>query len=237
MTTLNDSASSRRQFLLGGSALLAGAVLLGSDLVAAPGGLAALAAAPGPRVPVAYIEGSQGRSVADVLVAGARALPVASVRGPGSIGGNAAVLTVHGFASPGHATNSAFAGVLVDALIQSPAHRSETIPYFAFTSRNGAGAMPSSPTRLRMAAVRGERVGLRVTTLDAGAVGSSTSRTSHVVFGSNRSGHVATVRPGVYLLGLQDGLWTRPVSLPAAGDAAWAGMPSVVVVVEAEAAS
>lgn len=228
---MSDQTSNRRQFLLASSAAVAGAVLLGSDFNSAPGGLATLAAAKGPRVPVAYIEGSEGAgSVADVLAARPRAVPAASLRGKATLSGKRAILAVHGFASPVHAANSPFASVFVDALIQSPAHRADTLPFYAFTFRAG-GSINSSTTRLRLASGRGERVGVRVTTTGA------STRTAHAVFGSARAGHVATVRPGIYLLGLQDGMFTRPVTLPAAGDAAWSELPSVVVVVEAEAAS
>jgi hypothetical protein len=224
---LHTPTSSRRQFLLTGSAVAA-AVMLAGDMVAESTGLQLLADAPGPRIPVGYVEGSAGAtSLAAALQGGAsRAVPAADLRGGAELSGAGALLTMQGFA--GTATPSAYRHLLVDTIVPSPARRNETIPFFAFTYR-GEGNSHSAPTKLRVAAGSGLRAGVRLQSADqSGAASSATT-----VFSSRAGRGLPVLQPGVYLLGLQAGAWSSATALPPAESDAWAGLSSMVLVVEA----
>lgn len=229
------TASSRRQFLLAGSAALTGAFLLGSDLVAAPSGLQRLADSPGARVPIAYVEGSaSSSSLAQALSSGnARAVPAAGLRSSGSLLGSGFRATVHGFAAAAHSQRAAaFSSVLVDALVPLPAPQADPIPFYAFTFRRDPVVSVSGPAALRVAAADGLRMGVRVNALDD----SGTDAPATAVFTSGRERHLPTLCPGVYLLGLQQGMFAQATALPALDDAGWASLPAVVLVVEADPA-
>ncbi|MDO8389320.1 MAG: hypothetical protein Q7V57_02445 [Actinomycetota bacterium] len=228
-------SSSRRQFLLAGSAALTGALLLGSDLVAAPSGLQRLADSPGARVPIAYVESSAGSSsLAQALAGGGgRAVPAAGLRGSSSLAGSGFRASVHGFAAAAHGERaSAFRSVLVDALVPLSARQADPIPYYAFTFRRDPAVSVSGTTRVRVAAADGLRMGLLVNALADGVAAAPAA----AVFTSGRERHLPTLCPGVYLLGLQQGMFARATELPALDEAAWATLPSVVLVVEADLA-
>jgi hypothetical protein len=224
---LHTPTSSRRQFLLTGSAVAA-AVMLAGDMVAESTGLQLLADAPGPRIPVGYVEGSAGAtSLAAALQGGAsRAVPAADLRGGAELSGAGALLTMQGFA--GTATPSAYRHVLVDTIVPSPARRNETIPFFAFTYR-GQGSAQSAPAKLRVAAGSGLRAGVRLES----AAESAASSSATTVFSSRAGRGLPVLQPGVYLLGMQPGSWARATQLPAADSSEWAALHSVVLVVEA----
>jgi hypothetical protein len=83
---------------------------------------------------------------------------------------------------------------------------------------------------MRLAASTGPRVGVKLTAQTAGAA--STAVTSTAVLGTGRG--LSTFQPGVYLLGLEQGMWAGATSLPAIDDHAWFSLPSVVMVIEDE---
>ena len=235
---MNDPASppasvapSRRQFLLAASGTAAGALLLGGDLFSAPSGLQLLADSTGLRVPVAYVEGSSGATSLAAALSGAsrRALPAAGLRAAESLVGRPARLTVQGFASGRHGQRDfGQATVLLDAHVPSPANHGQTIPFYAFTFRRDPVVSQSTPSRLHLVRGLALRVGFRlVATQGASAT---------TVFTSRPQRALPTLQPGVYLLGLQQGMWAGATKLPAVDDAAWAALPSLVVVVEAEVA-
>lgn len=218
---------SRRQFLLAGSAVTA-AVMLAGDMVAAPTGLQLLADSSGPRIPVAYVEGSAGAPSLEAALQGGASLavPASELRGGGELAGADALLSVRGFAGPVDA--SMYRHVLVDTIVASPARRNETIPFYAFTFR-GQGNSRSAPTSLRVAAGSGLRAGVRLEA--AAASGGSSSATA--VFSSRAGRGLPVLLPGVYLLGLRPGQWSSATRLPAAGSNEWTALQSVVLVVEA----
>lgn len=220
--------ASRRQFLLAGSAAVAGALLLGGDLVGSPSGLQLLASGDGPRIPVAFLEGSAGAlSLAAALAGSPRALPAAGIRAAESLASSAARVSVMGFASDAFAQhNSSYAKVLLDAHLPSPAKLDQTIPFYAFTYRRDPAVSQSATSHLHVASGRALRFGLR---LDA-SVGTEAAATT--VFTSRPQRGLPTLQPGVYLLGLLQGMWSGATSVPALGDPAWASLPSLVVVVE-----
>jgi len=222
---------SRRQFLLAGSAVTA-AVMLAGDMVGEPTGLQLLADSPGPRIPVAYVEGSAGASSLEAALQGgaARAVPASELRGGGELAGAGVLFTMGGFAGPTAAAAASYRHVLVDTIVASPARRSETIPFYAFTFR-GLGNSQSAPNALRVAAGSGLRAGIRLES--AGSGGGSSSATT--VFSSRAGRGLPVLLPGVYLLGLQPGMWSTATQLPAAGASEWAALQSVVLVVEAAA--
>jgi hypothetical protein len=232
-TTPVAATASRRQFLLAGSAAVAGAFLLGGDVLSAPSGLQLMADGAGPRIPVAYIDGSAGAtSLSAALVGPRRAVPAAGLRTEHSLAGRPARVSVRGFASALHGQrDSGYAKVLLDAHVASPARRDETLPVYAFTFRRDPVVSLTSPSQLRIASSGSLRVGFR---LDA-AAGSSTSAAT-TVFTSRAQRGLPTLQPGVYLLGLQQGMWGGATTLPAADDSAWAGLPALVLVVEEAAA-
>lgn len=228
-------SSSRRQFLFTGTAAVAGALLLGGDLMGSPAGLQLLADGAGPRIPVAYLAGSAGSaSLAAALAAGAnRAVPAAGLRGDG-LAGRAGRLSVRGFSSAQVASaQSAYGKVLLDALVPSPTHRDQVIPFYALTFRRDPAVAHSSATRLRIASAKGLRVGFRVEATS----GSAVAQPATTVFTSRPQRGLPTLLPGVYLLGLHAGMWSQAATVPAADDSAWARLPSIVLVVEAELAS
>lgn len=234
---MNELAASlptatRRQFLLAGSAAAAGALLLGGDVFSGPSGLERLAKIGGPRIPVAFIEGSAGAtSLAAALVgASRRAVPAEGMRAAVSLAGRAAQLSVLGFASSRHGLRDfGQATVWLDALVPSPSDLSQTIPFYAFTFRRDPSVSTSVPSRMHVASGDALRVGLQLVTTSAGEGSAST------VFTSRPQRSLPTLQPGIYLLGLEQDMWSRPTSLPAIDDEGWTGLPSLVVMVEAEA--
>ena len=220
----------RRQFLLASSAAAAGALLFRGDLVTSPTGLQLLAASLGPRIPVAYIEGSAGSSsLAAALGGPRRVVPAAGVRAADSLAGRAGRVSVRGFASSTYAQQSpAFSKVLLDAHVPSPTHLDQTIPFYAFTFRRDPAVSLSSASRLRITKGRGLRVGFRLEAPDSASTQAATT-----VFTSRPQRELPTLQPGVYLLGLQQGMFDSASTLPAIDDSAWATLPSLVLVVEA----
>ena len=220
--------ASRRQFLLAGSAAVAGALLLGGDLVGSPSGLQLLAASDGPRIPVAYLEGSAGALSLAAALAGSRwAIPAAGMRAAESLASHAARVSVMGFASDAFARhNASYTKVLLDAHLPSSAQLDQTIPFYAFTYRRDPAVSQSATSHLHVASGRALRFGFR---LDA-PVGAEAAATT--VFTSRPQRGLPTLQPGVYLLGLLQGMWSGATSVPALGDPAWASLPSLVIVVE-----
>lgn len=220
-STSNPSAS-RRQFLLAGSAAVAGAVLLRGDLVSSPTGLELLAGTDGPRISVGFIEGSAGAgSLVTALNGPRRIVPAAGMRDSKTLAGKSGRVWIRGFASAAHA--DAASAVTLDAHIPSPSQRDQTIPFYAFTHRRSPQVSTSSASRLHIASGRGLRIGFR---LESGSQAATT------VFTSRPQRALPTLQPGVYLLGLQQGQWGSASTLPAIDDAAWAGLQSLVLVVE-----
>ena len=222
----SNPSASRRQFLLAGSAAVAGAVLLRGDLVSSPTGLELLAAGDGPRISVGYIEGSAGASSLAAALGGTRRIvPAAGMRGSSALVGKPGRMWVRGFASTGHA--DAASAVTLDAHIPSPSQRGETIPFYAFTHRRNPQPSTSAASRVQIASGRDLRIGFR---LDA-TVGAATQGATTVFTSRPKSG-LPTLQPGVYLLGLQQGQWASAATLPPLDDSAWAGLQSLVLVVE-----
>jgi hypothetical protein len=237
--------SSRRQFLLAGSVAAGAALFLGGDMLKLPSGLETLADAPGLRIPVAFVEGSgTATSLAAALAGGgARAIPAAGLRSA-SAAIHAATVSVQGFASAVHASrDGAYRHVLVDALVPSPVRAGETLPYYAWTFRRDPAVSQSSVTRMRLAPASGLRVGVSLDAVRgavadgsnvAGGSASTAAAPSTVVFSGRPRRDLPTFQSGVYLLGLEQGMWSRPVTLPALDSPAWESLPSVVMVVEPE---
>lgn len=229
MTTsasIDRSGPNRRQFLLGGSAAVAAALLLSREVAPDPSGLQLLADSEGPRIPIAYLEGSDGAaSLAAALSLGAMtAVPAIGLAGSDLPAGHA---TVRGFADPSHAALG-FDAVLLDGLVPSPGQRRETLPFYAFTHRSGVASHSAGTGRLHLR--RDERlpVGFRMATTSAGVAVAATH-----VFTRRPSRQLPTLRPGVYLLGLEPAMFASPLTVPPAGAAAWAALPSVVLAVGA----
>lgn len=235
-TTQAPAGSSRRQFLLAGSAAVAGAMLLGGDLLSTPSGLELMAGDTGPRIPVAYVEGSAGAGSLPVALAGSRrALPAAGMRPAQANATAASRVSVLGFAAAAHAQReSGFAKVLLDAHVPSPARRDETLPVYAFTYRRDPAVSVSMPAKMLVASGRSLRIGFRMEAAQ-GVAGAESSAATTVFTSSARRG-LPTLQAGVYLLGLRAGMWSSATTLPAADDPAWAELPSLVLLVE-EAAS
>lgn len=228
--------SSRRQFLLAGSAAVAGAVLLGGDLLSAPSGLELMADGKGPRIPVAYVDASAGAGSLSAALSGSRrALPAAGMRTTRPLATADSRVSVLGFAVAAHAQReSGFAKVLLDAHVPSPARRDETLPIYAFTFRRDPAVSVSVPARMQVPAGRSLRMGFRMEAAQGAADAESSAATT--VFTSHPRRGLPTLQAGVYLLGLQPGMWSSATTLPAAGDTAWEQLPSLVLLVE-EAAS
>ena len=223
----------RRQLLLAGSAAAVGALMLGGDVFTGPSGLERLANDAGPRIPVAFVEGSAGVASLAEALGGAvrRALPAAGMRAGEALAGRAAQLSVLGFASGRHGrADFGHATVLLDALVPSPSDHSRTIPFYSFTFRRDPAISQSTPSRTYVVPGDALRVGLRLLTTPA------TGGSASAVFTSRPQRSMPTFRPGIYLLGLEPGMWADATDLPALDDPAWARLPSLVVAVEAEAA-
>lgn len=222
-----STGASRRSVILAGTALVAGAALFRGDLGAGNGGLAALASSSGPRVGVGYVEGSAGVTSLSALIGrgGARVLPAHTLQ-PGGLSNTAATVLVHGF-SPGTAADAgcSYERVLVDAHIASPDRHSPdaTIPFYAWTFRRSPVVSASGRSRFVISASRGLRVGFSV---DSG-------RTATTVFTSGSERNLPKLQTGIYLLGLDEGAWSTPRSLPALADPAWTELASMVVSVDA----
>ncbi len=236
--TRNDSPggpmTSRRRFILGGSALLGGALLFRGEFAAGHSGLAAMASSGGPRLGVGYVEGSAGApSLAALLAAGGgRVVPARSL-GEGDLRDVAAAITVHGF-GPGVTCDGGcrFERVLVDAHMASPdpASAHATVPYYAWTYRR-APAMLAQPSRFVVGAASGHRVGFSV---DAASTPSAAAPASTVFTSAGRAAEsLPTLQRGIYLLGLDQGAWESRTSLPDGDDPAWSGLASIVVSVDA----
>ncbi len=234
--------TTRRSFLIGGSAVVS-AVLLAGDFVPGPSGLDNMAAAAGPRISVGYVEGSAGAVSLSSLVASGRTrvVPAAGMRsGSADLAGKPVNLMISGF-TPGLAASSSspFSTVFLDAHIPStdPLHAGTTVPFYAWTFRRDPAPMSAAPTRFRVGSGRGPRVGF---SLDAAPDASSSAapRTpATAVFTSGRQRGLVKLQPGIYLLGLSPGAWLTPRALPSIGDPAWVDLASMVVSVEAAPAA
>ncbi len=223
------STTSRRQFLVASGAAVAAAALLGSDVMPFPSGLDLLADASGPRIPVGFIPGSAGATslAAAMAAGGVRAVSALGARVEVDAAGPT-TMSVHGFAGDPPAVRDRYSQVLADALIPSPAVRDQTIPYYAWTYRGGPAASQSARTRMVVTGADGPRLGLSIAT----ASELSQAQAATAVFGTRRRGDLATFQPGVYLLGLVEGMWSGATSLPSLDDPAWADLPSLVMVLE-----
>ena len=225
----SQPTTSRRQFLLAAAAAAAGTVLLGGDLVM-PDGLQILADTRGLRIPVGFIEGSAGLTSLAAALAGtaSRVVPAVGSRAAQSLAGQAARVSLLGLASPRHTNFDAGTdAVLLDAHFPSPIARDQTIAFFAYTHRLQPLWSQSTPSRVHLVEGRGLRVGFRITTTGAAPTMAST------VLSSRPHASLPTMQPGVYLFGLREGMWATPITVPAVDDSSWAGLPSIVVVVEA----
>jgi hypothetical protein len=234
-SALSPKTSSRRTFILAGSAVVAGATLLRREFPASNGGLAALAASSGPRIGVGYIEDSAGATSFQSMLAAGRARVVpASTLESGDLNNKPAALTVHGF-GPGTSCDGtcAYDSVLVDAHIPSPDPLSAqaTIPFYAWTFRRSP-AMASGRSRFVVGASSGLRVGFVVNT--GSGVAASAAPASTAVFTSGRFNvnGLPQLRRGIYLLGLNEGAWSDAVSLPEIDDPKWGELASIVVSVD-----
>lgn len=219
------ATASRRTVLLAGAAVVTGSVLLRNELGLGNGGLTAMAALPGPRISVGYIQGSSGAdSLATALAGGSgQVVPASSLR-PAGLGNQPATLVVHGF-TPGAATDasSPYSSVLVDAHIPSPDRFSEdaTIPFYAWTFRRAPAPMASGRSRFVIAPSRGLRVGF--------SVAANAAPPSTVVFTSGSEGRLPKLQPGVYVLGMEPDVWRSARRVPAFGDGSWSDLVSMVV--------
>jgi hypothetical protein len=226
---------SRRGLLVGGSALI-GALVLGSDLTPAPDGLQKLLSSGAPRIPIAFLEGSEAMtSLAAALSAGAvRAVPASAIAPASALAGEAVRMTVHGFTPGLGGQDTPFDSVYLDSLIPAPdaAHAGTTIPFYAWTYRR-TPASSTGRSRFVIGSERGLRVGLSLSTLPAAAAANDARREAISVFTSGRDRDLPKLRPGVYLLGLDDGLWHDRRTVPAIDDPAWSGLGSMVLTVEA----
>jgi hypothetical protein len=234
-TAISSKTSSRRTFILAGSAVVAGATLLRKEFPQSNGGLSALAASSGPRISVGYIEDSAAASSFQSMLAagGARVLP-ASTAGFDDLNNKAVALSVHGF-GPGIVCDGtcSYDSVFVDAHIPSPDPLSAqaTIPFYAWTFRRSP-AMASGRSRFVVGASRGLRVGFSI---DAGLGGQAPATSATTVFTSGRfnvSG-LPQLRRGIYLLGINEGAWSEAASLPEIDDPKWGELASIVVSVDA----
>lgn len=226
---VTSNTSSRRSFILGASAVVAGATVLRSNLGLTNGGLSKLATANGSRIGVGYIEGSADLASLDELLAAgdARVVPAAGM-GRGDVSNQAVAVTVHGF-TPGTACDGScpYDNVLVDAHIASPDLYGDqaTIPFYAWTFRRSP-SMASGRSRFVVGAAPGLRVGFSI---GAGVVSAAST-----VFTSGRgSSGLPQLRRGIYLLGLNGGAWGEATPLPGSADEKWAKMTSIVVSVDA----
>src|SRR3954451_18633796 len=132
-----SAMSSRRAFILTGSALVAGATLLRREAPIPNGGLSALAGSQGPRIGVGYVQGSaDATSLESMLAAGGARVVPASTLVSGDLNNQAAALLVHGF-SPGVACDGSckYNNVFDDAHLPSPdvSSAEPTVPFYAWT--------------------------------------------------------------------------------------------------------
>lgn len=214
---------------MAGTAAVVGSVVLRGELGLGNGGLAALAASPGPRIGVGYLEGSDGAASFDEVLAGGsgRVVPARSLRS-GGISNHAATVIVHGF-TPGIATDasSRYSDVLVDAHIPSPDRfgADPTIPFYAWTFRRSPAPMASGRSRFLIAASRGLRAGFSVV--------ANRGPAATTVFTSGSEAHLPKLQRGIYLLGIEPDAWTSARSIPALDDPAWSDLASMVVSVHA----
>jgi hypothetical protein len=216
---MDVSSVSRRQFLVAGSALaLAAPLLLKGDLASrGPNALERMAARPGLRLPLRYVEADPAQPLA--AAAGAPLVAAAAITsGDRSLEGRALSLRVAGLTE---GAGEVVSNAMLDALIVPSASAVEPAPFYAFTHRAGA---TSTPVTLAAIGDRRPSVGLALT---------HDGMASSTVFTTRSADGLARLREGWYLVDL--GQIGAPVAgrVPAAGDPVWRSMPSLALAVAA----
>jgi hypothetical protein len=214
----------RRNFLFGGSVLVASTWLLGpTRTMGRLDPFAQLEAqAQGQRLSVGYLEGSAGLTAQQVReligAGGARVVPAASLRaGDRALVGRTAKVTVHGPSAGTKADlGSGIRAVELDALVAAPGgvRTDPLVPFYAWTQIVRPQPKASSPASLRVGVDPRASLALALRvkrddgTQDLSAV---------TVFTGGRDGNLAKLKQGAYVVALDESTWDAPVVLPAGG--------------------
>lgn len=239
MTTAGDAAPTRRSFLIGGSAVLGGALLLGPGSVTPGNGLTRYAAAGGRRLALGYVAGSEGASIEEayalVRTAGTRVVPATSIRSAGNrFTEHSAAIRVDGL-TPGFADGlrPEVDAAHLDALVLPPRGAGkELLPFYAWTLDRSRAGHVSQATSFTLPVEHKPTVGFVLRVGGAPASGARQWQEAGAVLTAGRDRDLAKLRPGTYLLGFDPDAWTAPRSLPDGDDdAAWERLASVAVTI------
>ena len=214
-------AVSRRTLVVGGSAVVVAASVVGRFVLAGrgDGSLASLATAPGPKISVGYVDRFPDAGRALSWGERDRIVPATSVRA-GELG--AATTVRLAGPTPGLVDDAPFAAVDLDALYPN-ARGDQPLRYFAWSYRADPRSV-SSPVRFT-APVEAMSLGFALRAVPF--TGEARIADSVLTGGTERG--LPRLRPGTYLLGLGEGIWDEPSRLPAAEDRAWSELASVAL--------
>ncbi|HZQ27508.1 MAG TPA: hypothetical protein VFA94_07400 [Acidimicrobiales bacterium] len=225
-------AVSRRQFIAGGSLLVAATYVLGpNQVLSRPNPFAALLAKAGPRISSGYILGSAGLRPAELrsLIGsgGAQVVPAASLRsGDHRLAGKLARVGIHGpAAGPRAELDPSVTGVQLDVLFPSPDPKAEPgtlLPFYAWTQLTGHNPTRSSTSAIGVNVAQGAALAFALRVRKDGVV-TEAPQDAVAVFTSGRESALPKLREGAYLLGLEPTAWERPTTLPPGGGAAPTG--------------
>jgi hypothetical protein len=223
---------SRRQFIAGGSLLVASAYVLGPNKAfRRPDPFARLLAKAGPRISAGYIVGSAGLAAAELrqLIGSglAHVVPATSLRsGDHRLAGRAARVGIHGLAAgPRAELDPAIRGVQLDVLFPSPDPKAEPgtlLPFYAWTQVAGSNPSGSSTSNIGVNVAQGSALAFALRVRKDGVL-TEPAPDAIAVFTSGREAALPKLREGAYLLGLEPTAWDRATALPPGGGAAPAG--------------
>lgn len=225
---------SRRAFLAGGAAVVAATWLLGPGAWRArPNPLLQLLADGARTASVGFADAAS--ELADAV--GARIVPAGRLTvGDTSLVGEAVHVRVPGLTP---ATGGGVRRLSLDVLVPSPDRRAtEPLPFHAWSTDGDPAHRMSSPVGFTAAVGDQPSLGFAV---DLAAASSAQAHERQVerslaIFTSGREPGLPKLREGLYLIGVDAGVWDEPRRLPAADDPAWADLRSLIVSVRRAAA-
>ncbi|HEV7886299.1 MAG TPA: twin-arginine translocation signal domain-containing protein [Acidimicrobiales bacterium] len=227
-------AVSRRQFIGAAGAVGASYVLIGPNGMVEEreqGPLAALARTTARALSVGYVTGSQ--AAGSVLKAGARVVPARRMRsGDSSLHGPARIAVLGTTAGLAAAVAGGVQSVYLDALIPAPRplDRDTLLPFYAWTMTAAPDVRTSPAATFGAEFDRRPRLGFSLDVRGAAGGAAAAAGVASVSFTTGSQAGLAKLKPGLYLLGIEDGVWEHERVLPdPADEAGWQGLVSLLV--------
>lgn len=241
MTAAREANLTRRSFLVGTTAVLGGALLLGPGSVRHANALSRHATAGGRRLAIGYVVNSDGADPdqvhALIRTAGTRVVPATSV---GARGGRfeerSASIRIDGLTPGlGEGQRPDVGAAYLDAMVVAPRGSAEKLlPFYAWTLDRRAPDLVSHASSFVLPVEYEPTVGFKLRVGGPSAGARREWQEASAVLTAGRERDLPKLRPGTYVLGFDPDVWATARTLPSADDAgAWAPLASVAVTVRA----